>query len=118
METPQVFNISFALEQLAGDVELLDELIHIGISDAHSRIQAIKDTGITNDLELLRRAAHSMKSAFGNLGAERAQQAAHDLETAVLNNQHQSLDIMLNKLHSEIDQFEKAYHAKKQSGTL
>ncbi len=64
-----------------GGDTLLARMIDLFLEAAPARVEEIEDASVTGDLEALARAAHSLKSSAGNLGAERLRRAVIELET-------------------------------------
>jgi HPt (histidine-containing phosphotransfer) domain-containing protein len=67
-------------ERLGGDREALAELIEIFLEDAPTLVAEIRDGA--EDLTRLRRAAHTLKGASGNMGAHAACETASRLQQA------------------------------------
>ena len=66
--------------RLSGDHELMTDVIRLFLEDLPMRLAAIKDAVTGRDAEALRRAAHALKGAAGNLSAGGLFEAAHVLE--------------------------------------
>ncbi|MGH7136589.1 MAG: response regulator, partial [Pirellulales bacterium] len=75
-----VFDTQSALARLAGDEELLQELIRTFVDQWPAWRQELQDAGSAGDLAQLRRLGHTIKGALGHLGIPGAQQAALRLE--------------------------------------
>lgn len=75
------WNMDFALEQAAGDKELLDELIDIfrdsSASDFAKIIKAVRE----DDFKAAGAAAHSIKGAAASLGIEGIRELVSEIET-------------------------------------
>jgi two-component system, sensor histidine kinase and response regulator len=56
-------------ERLGGDLEAVAELIDIFLEDGPALVQEVHAAG--DDLQRVRRAAHTLKGACGNMAAER-----------------------------------------------
>ena len=68
------------------DPGFLNEMIDVYLSDAPVLIEQMR-TGLANgDIELVRRAAHSLKSNSANLGANQLSIATRELEMIAKNN--------------------------------
>lgn len=67
------------LRKLGGD-ELLTSMVLLFISHADSAIRSAADGVAAGDFEALRKAAHSLKSSAGNVGARRLQGLADQME--------------------------------------
>ncbi len=78
---PSVIDRNAALQKLAGDEELLVEIIDLYLEDApavFARLQAAVQAG---DAEGVWKAAHRIKGSVGSLSATRAFEAARELES-------------------------------------
>lgn len=80
----RVFDLREFTERLDGDVEAVAELIDIFLEDVPA-LEAVIREG-RDDLDRLRRTAHTLKGATGNMGAAGAMGAAADLEQAARGN--------------------------------
>jgi two-component system, sensor histidine kinase and response regulator len=68
------------LDRVGGDRDTVIELIEIFLEDAPALLAEIREAG--TDLTRLRRAAHTLKGASGNMGAHGAQASAERLQQA------------------------------------
>jgi two-component system, sensor histidine kinase and response regulator len=69
-----------ALERLGGDAELLREVAGLFLEEYPMLMDEIHAAMVSGDGESLQRAAHSMKGAVSNFGAEDVYEAAFALE--------------------------------------
>ena len=76
----QVFDESGAMERVDGDRGLLKELFDLFFTDAEARLIELQSTAGSGNGPDLQAKAHSIKSALGNIGAQRAAQVAAYLE--------------------------------------
>jgi CheY-like chemotaxis protein len=76
-----VLDASATLERVGGDRELLAELYHLFTEQCPVWLAEIRDAISRADADRLRRAAHTLKGAVGNFGAQAAHEAAQRLET-------------------------------------
>lgn len=75
------WNKAFALEQTAGDEELLEELLVL-FKDSSAADYAQLQQAVTNgNADGVMRAAHSLKGAAASLGIEGIRQLAYKIET-------------------------------------
>ena len=72
------------LKKLGGD-DFLHELIDLFIEHSPGLVQTINDGQPASDWDKVGRAAHSLKSSAGNIGAFALQTVASDLEQAANN---------------------------------
>jgi CheY-like chemotaxis protein len=80
--SPAAANVNRALllARLGGDEQLLAEVVQFFLEDCPTHLSAIKAAVDDRDAEKLRRAAHSLKGAAGNLAATALVDAAATLE--------------------------------------
>jgi two-component system, sensor histidine kinase and response regulator len=77
----EVVNRSALLEGVGGNPRLLRKLIGIFLKDCPRMLAALRRALKAKDAHALERAAHALKGAAGNLGANGLVDAARDLET-------------------------------------
>ena len=80
------WNKAFALEQTAGDEELLQELLVLFKDSSASDLEQLRQAVANEDAEGVMRAAHSLKGASASLGVEGIRQLATEMETDGRNN--------------------------------
>jgi HPt (histidine-containing phosphotransfer) domain-containing protein len=66
--------------QRPGEPDFLTHLIGIFLDDLSARLESIRNAQTRGDLEALRSAAHALKGASGELGANRLRALCADLE--------------------------------------
>ncbi len=76
-------NISDALEHLAGDRDLLLEVVEVFVKDLPSTILKIRTAIEGGDIDTLRTVTRGLHGAASTIGAEAIARAARDLEEAV-----------------------------------
>lgn len=76
-----VINREQLLERVDGDFELLEELFTVFTEEFPVQLKEVEEAILTNDAELLRKSAHRLKGALGNLAAEEAYATAIAIET-------------------------------------
>jgi CheY-like chemotaxis protein len=77
---PAAVNRDVLLTRLAGDEELLLQVIELFLADCPSRLTAIETAVGERNAEQIRFAAHALKGSAGNLSADRLFEAARALE--------------------------------------
>ncbi len=77
-----IFDCEGLLERLMGDEVMACEIIEGFIEDMSTHIGAVKDSFASGDASKLRRYAHSIKGACGNVGALAMREAAIKMEEA------------------------------------
>jgi HPt (histidine-containing phosphotransfer) domain-containing protein len=75
------WNKSFALEQTAGDEELLEELLVLFKDSSAADYAQLQQAVANGDADAVMRAAHSLKGAAASLGVEGIRQLAYEMET-------------------------------------
>lgn len=76
------WNKEFALEQTAGDEELLDELIVLFKDSSASDCRQLREAVSAMDAKGIMTAAHSLKGAAASLGVEGIRSLALEIESA------------------------------------
>ena len=71
---------SLALSRVGGDVELLKEVIGLFLNDYPTTFEKIKNAVAASDATALEHHAHSLKGSVSTFGADRAFEAAFELE--------------------------------------
>ncbi len=89
------WNKAFALEQTAGDEELLEELLTLFQDSSTSDLELLRQAVAAGDAAGIVRAAHSLKGAAASLGIEGVRQVAAEMETDARQN---SITIAQEKL--------------------
>ncbi|MCL2457877.1 MAG: Hpt domain-containing protein [Desulfobulbus sp.] len=74
------WNKAFALEQTAGDEELLQELLTLFRNSSADDYTRLQQAVANNDAEMVVRSAHSLKGASASLGMEGIRWLASDME--------------------------------------
>ena len=114
--SPDVIDVSEALERVDGDKELLGELVAIFLEETPSMVAEIKEAIAQNDAKALEYSAHTLKGSVGNFGAKNVIEAAFVLEKAgregdltgteaalvVLEQSLSELEPILSSLHMEM----------------
>ncbi len=74
------FDFTTILENLDGDVELLQELVSLFIEDAPNHLTALESGLRSNSNTDIQHHAHTLRGASSNVGAEQVRRMAHQLE--------------------------------------
>jgi HPt (histidine-containing phosphotransfer) domain-containing protein len=77
-----VFNRELALDRVGGDEELLGEIVDLFLGEYPELLEQIQSAVNRSDATALHRSAHTLKGSLAAIGAEAAQQQAHELETS------------------------------------
>jgi len=75
------WNKAFALEQTAGDEELLEELMTLFKDSSSADLDQLRQAIDANDTQTVVRAAHSLKGASASLGIEGIRTLASAMES-------------------------------------
>lgn len=89
------------LETVGGDQSFVTELIETFLEEAPPMLAEIRGALEAQDAELLRRAAHSLKSNAAQFGATRLQSLCLQLEQQAKQQQLDGLDQLLAEAESE-----------------
>ncbi|MGE5567885.1 MAG: Hpt domain-containing protein [Rhodospirillales bacterium] len=76
----QTFDVAGLLDRLGGDWEFLKEIAGVFLDDCPRLLAEIHKAVLSHDSERLEHAAHALKGAVSNFGAESARRAAFQLE--------------------------------------
>jgi len=82
MNGNNTLNIPELEERLDSDFELFIELSELFFEDSLSLMNKIEDSIEKKDSDALRKSAHTLKGAVSNFSAQRAYDAAYELEIA------------------------------------
>ncbi len=76
----RMFDEAAALDHAGGDRDLLAEVLAIFVEESDNWIRDVQDSAAKGDVERLRRAAHTIKGAASNCGADRTAAVASAVE--------------------------------------
>ncbi|MEN6473061.1 MAG: response regulator, partial [Syntrophaceae bacterium] len=79
---PVIYNRDALAENLDGDEEQIREIVQVFLDDAPRQIAILEKAVAEADALTIRRQAHTLKGAAGNVGAEILQAAAFEMEKA------------------------------------
>jgi HPt (histidine-containing phosphotransfer) domain-containing protein len=77
---PTAFDVADALNRVAGDRELLAELVYIARAESPRLLSEIQHSVESNDADGLERATHRLRGSVGVFGAHSVSKAALELE--------------------------------------
>ncbi|MGE3313793.1 MAG: Hpt domain-containing protein [Planctomycetaceae bacterium] len=103
-----LFDRQAVLDRMLGDVELLVEVVEIFRGTSPARMQEIRAAVTNGDGEQLERSAHALKSSVGNFSANRAVDAAFQLEALGRARRPHDAHDALEVLEQEMDQLQSA----------
>lgn len=81
-----LINKQKALELLGGDEEMLDQIFDMFVNYVPSQIETLNKAIIDQDMEVLGRVSHSLKSNSGTIGCDEMRQRAYAMEMSAKNN--------------------------------
>jgi two-component system sensor histidine kinase/response regulator len=104
-ETPEasVIDLTAALERLAGDRELFEELAQVFKTECPRIVKQIRLAVAASDEANLERQAHALKGSSANLGATAVSQAAYELEKMARSGDLKHATGLLNVLEKDVD---------------
>lgn len=109
MTTDAALDFKGVMQRLENDEELFREIVAIFDSTRDASVKAISDALAKNDAEAMGKAAHTIKGALGNIGANRAQAVAFQLESMGKATDLSKAPQLLVQLNKAIDDFQSAY---------
>ncbi|MBX9965275.1 MAG: PAS domain S-box protein [Burkholderiales bacterium] len=99
---PRVFAPEVALNAMAGDQELLGEVIDVARVELPKQMEALRSALATSDAVAARRHAHTLKGTVDTIGARLAREAAHAVERAAANGDLAQARQGIEELHTLI----------------
>jgi len=102
------FDRAEMLERLAGDTELLDEVLVVFREECPRMMKEVREAVAGGDPELVRRTAHSIKGALLNISAVPAAAHAGELEALGREDRLAESGALLDQLQSEIERLQEA----------
>lgn len=100
---PQIVNKYLALQRLDSDEELYQEILTVFLEDTPIQLANLENAWSTRTLPEVLRLSHSLKSAAGNIGAERLSIASFGVEKAAKNGNIEDLPALLNSIQHEFN---------------
>jgi len=114
--TADTFDRAETLEQAAGSMEMVRDLVALFFEESPKLMAEIKDAISHADAPALQRAAHTLKSSAGIFAASPTVRAAASLEMMGRRGELEGSRAELAKLESELDQLLRALHAFVEEG--
>lgn len=107
MNGNNTLNIPELEERLDGDFELFVELSDLFFEDSSTLLGKIEDSIEKKDSDALRKSAHTLKGAVSNFSAQRAYDAAYELEIAgkdkVFDNSAEKFALLKNEIEEVVN---------------
>lgn len=99
----ELFDKAELLDRVGNDEELVGELIELYLDDYPEKIQGIEDGLASADSETVRKSAHGLKGASGNLSFNSVSELARQIEFAAKDNDLESAGSAFTELKSELE---------------
>lgn len=101
-------NIGELSERLAGDNDLLDQVIELFEGSYPQLLSDMDDAIASRNAENLRRSAHTLKGMVSNLGGEMLAQAAFEIEEMGREEVFDDIELKTDRVKELLDQFRTA----------
>jgi HPt (histidine-containing phosphotransfer) domain-containing protein len=101
----EVFDKAGALERVGGDLVLLKDLMRLCHEQCDARMMVLMHDVRHKDLAAVKRHAHLLKGALGNVGAVEAYQAALALEAAAVADEVERIEPLAEALIEAINRY-------------
>jgi HPt (histidine-containing phosphotransfer) domain-containing protein len=105
-----ILDRAIALSRVGGDAELLREMAELFLEEYPRALSDVRAAVTTRNAKAVERAAHSLKGAVGNFGAEAAYRAAFELEMlgrggdlSAVESHYRKLEGALRDLHPQME---------------
>lgn len=98
-----IINIPDLAERVDNDFELFIELSELFFDDSEMLLNKIRESITKGDSDALRKTSHTLKGAVSNFSAQRAYDAAYELELAGKNSELASAPEKFDSLKAEIN---------------
>ncbi len=108
MEEDLVFDKVGLMKRVSDDVELFRELLGLFFADYDRVVESLTEAQKARDGQRLNREAHAIKSALGNLGANRAYRMAFAIEKLGVQGDFAGSEASLTSLQEEVRAFKEA----------
>jgi len=105
MAQTDVFDLEKALENIGGDVEIFQEILSVYFDTVPQIISELHQGVAQNNVEMVNRSAHSLKSSARTVGGMALGYAAEKLEHESLESIPDTIDehiALLEKLHEQL----------------
>lgn len=103
MNIDDFINVKELSNRLDGDIELFRDLAELFLEDSKNLINNIENAINSRDSEKIRKYAHTIKGSVSNFSAQKAYDAAFELEMIGSNNELDNADSAFKKLKDEVD---------------
>ncbi len=103
VQSPAIFDLSIALENVEGDRELLHELLRITVDEDLQLLQQLDAAISTNDVVVVRRLAHTIKGGAQSIAASETREAAAAIEAAAAEEDFDTVRAGMPQLREAVD---------------
>lgn len=104
----KVFNRSALLARIGGHGEMVQRFVGMFLESIEACLPKLEEAVSTEDLEAVRKVAHTLKGVSGNIGADRIHAVVLDMGARARAGDVGGLRTMLAELHGECDLFRAA----------
>jgi len=101
--TQPIVDVDVLSARVEGDRELLAQMVELFLAECPRCLSAITAAVSRRDVKALEQAAHSMQSVVGNFAAQKAMEAARELETAARSGDLTEAEKAHHSLQQEIE---------------
>ena len=99
----KIFDERSALSRVEGDRDLLLEILAVFMEEAPAQLRQISKSAALGDLEVLRRQAHSLKSAAGSVAAQQLTERAARIESHAQSGALDRAMVEVRRLDNDLD---------------
>jgi HPt (histidine-containing phosphotransfer) domain-containing protein len=109
MNEYQIVDKQAALDRLDNDEELYNEVVEIYFEDTPIQLVKLKEALRDNVISEVTRISHSIKSASGNIGAERMSHASLNVERASKAGESGTLNDLVSHMMQEFEELKQFF---------
>ncbi|MCK5147504.1 Hpt domain-containing protein [bacterium] len=102
-------NMTWAMDAVDGDVELLKEVITDVVEEVPGQLNELRDSLQSNNARKLEQRAHYLKGSLGIIGAESASKLAAELEMLGRRKEFENTDRLIDSLEHELNQLKQFF---------
>ena len=103
VQSPNIFDLTIALETVEGDRELLREILQITVDEDRQMLQQLDAAISANDAALVRRLAHTIKGGAQSIAASETRDASALIEAAAAKEDFETVRAGMPKLREAVD---------------
>lgn len=102
----KILNLECLLIRLGGDIELINELLHLFLETAPEQVDTLREAVDEKNTEHIQKRAHTIKGSAGNISAEKLARTASRLETAGKEGNKKGVDSLFSIFQKEYKELE------------